>query len=1197
MMNRTAKMMNKRGMALLLALLLMLPLAAGAQGLSQPASVSGCAYVDSNQNYLCDEGEQLMSGLTVRLFSLTDGIWSETASIETDEYGQYRFLISRSGEYCVRSSTTAADFVVAAVGNSPVRAEGGVDMRSETFTVASGEKVTLDVGLWQSASLSFLVFEDENRDGKVGTYDEGVKGVLVEVLDGETVLASGETPKKGTVNLGGIHPGSYTIRVTLPEGYGFAKKGEETGSKYSCMEAAGTRVATSEAFAFTSGGTTEAAVGVMTVGSFSGRVFEDVDNDGIMAETDPGVSNVALRLEGKKTGLVYELASSEDGTFCFDFLPADTYSFSAQLPEGMMYARYSKDGGDLRSVFTGETVVREFQVSSKKPQKDKNVGLIENGVISGSAFFDTNYNGVWDEGEAGYPGVTVYAVKVSNGETMGKAVTDENGVFAIEALRSSKYRLRAILPDDGSEFTVVPEAGGDNANMFPQNKQSRECTVEVQELTSGQVVTATIGVAKGASVEGVIFEDANYDGKKTGKERTFSGVLVKLVDEDGNVAAQTRSVTKGVYELDGIMPGTYTLMVERTKNYGFTRLRPLEEGGSYIRELIDGYGVSDPIEISMAQELTQVNAGMLPAGTVSGVFFHDANDNGLMDDGEGGMTTATVRLLSADGEIDLVRSVDANGNYLFDGVMPGDYTMTFQLPEHAEIAQVVSGGNTLENAGRETTTASFGVAMGDDVTYSLVGGVTLGSFEGIAFHDANANGQQDAGEEALSGVTVTLTGAKGSEQQTVSAGDGKFSIIALRPDEYQLTLTMPDGYISSSDTAGLTLAPKAQQTLSCPWTVLTDRQQLLIGAVQPAAVSGEIRLDENNNGQSETDERMMTGITLELVDDATGLVAQTIVTNEEGFLFDSVCPGAYTLRFQVPEQAEPAQIVGSTFRLNGTAMEESGIVVAEAQQSSDHATALVSRTTIAGSLSLYDLAGQQPVAGVALQLLDANTRAEVASCVSDETGAYRFDGLWPGEYLIHADFAPDAIFVRPGDSNYPQNASTIQTDDGYSDVITLKMAQHQLSHNVLYIRTAKIGDLAWVDENGNGLLDGSERRLPGVKVQLLMDGQVAYETTTDLHGYYLFDSVYPGRYTLQAVAYPELTITKPVPALRIISSCLVSGDGTGAQSDPFTVESGSTSFDFDLGFLLLPGQQMPSLPEEPTKDWSAWNAQYTSMQE
>ena len=66
-----------------------------------------------------------------------------------------------------------------------------------------------------------------------------------------------------------------------------------------------------------------------------------------------------------------------------------------------LYARYSQTGGDSRSIFTGSNLVREFPVRAAARVTDKNIGVVENGVISGVAFLDLNYNGRLDEGEPG----------------------------------------------------------------------------------------------------------------------------------------------------------------------------------------------------------------------------------------------------------------------------------------------------------------------------------------------------------------------------------------------------------------------------------------------------------------------------------------------------------------------------------------------------------------------------------------------------------------------------------------------------------------------------------------------------------------------------------------------------------------------------------------------------------------------------
>jgi len=216
----------------------------------------------------------------------------------------------------------------------------------------------------------------------------------------------------------------------------------------------------------------------------------------------------------------------------------------------------------------------------------------------------------------------------------------------------------------------------------------------------------------------------------------------------------------------------------------------------------------------------------------------------------------------------------------------------------------------------------------------------------------------------------------------------------------------------------------------------------------------------------------------------------------------------------------------------------------------------------------------------------------VQTVITAEDGGYRFDGLWPDEYVIQAAIPEGLIFVRPGDANY--GASIIQdTQSGLSTPIQLLMAQHQLKSDILYIKSAKVGDLAWLDENQNGLVDGSEPRLSGVTIELTQNGKAIYETTTDAYGYYLFTDVYPGEYVLKASAYPELAPTTPVPELRIISSCLTSGDGSAAFSDAFLIGSGESSANFDLGYVLRDGCTLPQgavFHDAPTRDWTLLNA-------
>lgn len=1142
--------------------------------------VSGCAYVDANENLVHDESEQLITGVPVRLERLDGGAWTEAARTETDLYGKYAFTGLSAGEYRVICTLSGQELYAVSVGTSMASEAGAVVgdavMLEEGKSVSGG-----DVGLAPSARLALTVFQDSNGDGKRGDYDRGVPGIEVTLLEGETPLDSTSTDSDGKAALY-ARAGRYTVRVTLPAGYGISD-----GSVQSRTVDLDVSFATGEEEALT--------LAVAPVGALGGRVFEDMDNDGIMGDGDPGVAGVTVRIEGNRTGTVREITTDETGEYLFDFLPDDMYTISATLPEGMLYARYSQTGGDLRSIFTGSNITREFPVRDAARVMDKNIGVVENGVISGVAFLDLNYNGRLDEGEPGYAGVTVEALRGSGSESQGKTETGEDGAFRLEGLRGGDYQLRAILPDDGSIFSVTTEGAASDVNRFEQRSTRREFTIGGLTLSSGGETTALVGVARIASVSGVVFEDAGYDGVLGEEDKRLSGIRVYAVDASGQSVADATTNSRGEYTLTGLMPGVYTVEVQRKAGYGFTRLRPAEDGGSHVTALAGEMGVTAEMDIAMGEAVTGVNAGMLPASTVSGVFFHDVNDNGLRDENEIGMLGAEVRLVSEDGEIDLTQTPAEDGTYFFDGVMPGRYTLHYLLGEHREMAKVVEGGNTVAHDGPDTVYGPFEVVMGEALALPVAGAVTLGNFSGAVFEDLNANGQWDEGEKALAGAAVTLapdrTGIEAA--QAVTGADGAFDLEGLRPAGYTLTVSLPEGYIFSCPLEGLAFGTLGEQSLVCAWQTLTDRTDKAIGAVKPGSISGVIWLDENEDGSRGEGELLMSGVSLELVDERGGAVVKRTASTDQGFRFDNVRPGAYTVRLTLPEQSSPAGDSASTFVANGLRMTQTGVTVEAGEDVDGLTTGLVSATSVAGRLYLDENGARTPLAGVTVSLYKGGELSPLMTVLTDDSGRYRFDGLWPADYYLEAGLPSGTIFVRPDDPNYESGASAVTASGegaGTSELFYLHMAQHRLDMDVIYIKPARVGDLAWLDENGNGLVDEGEPGIPGITVQLLQDGEAVYETVTDAYGYYLFTDVYPGAYTLVAKAYPELTPTSQVEALRIISSCLVGGDGNEAHSDPFEVESGSLNVNYDLGYLLREGESLPSaITAPPTRDWTLSN--------
>ena len=933
-------------------------------------------------------------------------------------------------------------------------------------------------------------------------------------------------------------------------------------------------------------------------GYFTGRVWNDLNNDGLMDDAEPGVEGVTLHLLRSDTGEQLTAVTDNTGTYLFSGLPNDSYTFSVSVPQSMLYARYRKEGGDLRSVFTGEdlNISRSFVVRDTEPQINMNVGLVDSAIIKGMAYLDLNYNGNYDEGEPPYANVTMEVIRNASERSVGKMVTDETGAFFFDTTRSGNYRLRAILPDDGSTFTAVPVNAGFYSNLFAAREGRRENSINSIDVENSMVYEYYVGVALGGRITGTVFLDKNYSGVWESSDSRLSGFTVQLIRADGTIAAETNSSNKGVYTFSEVMPGEYALRFLRRDGYTFTKYRAQEENGNTARlAATDTYGETESFSFSMAETLEGLNAGFLQSATLAGIFFYDANDNGLMDENETGFTDGQVRLVSDDGEIDITQTVNADGSYSFGGVAPTTYTLYYLLPENAEMAAVTGGGNTLRHQGAANAVTGLDIKAKKSYTQPLVGAVKLGTFEGYAFDDLNANGMRDDGEATLAGVTVSLqsNNAPANDATVTTAADGLFSITGLRPDNYTLKLSLPDGMIFAGDIIASSIALGNTDTYAAPVSfteTLLNRADNALGAVAPATLVASVWLDENRNGQLNEGERLLDGLEYALYDEVRRQYTMTAVADEYGTaVMRNVRPSTYTVSFALPDNAVPVNDSG-TFVQNGRNMQQTGIAVHAGDTYDTISGGLQCTASIGGTVEVDKTGSTSPVEGAQVLLYQKDSTQLLQSTVTDSLGVYRFDGLWPGNYVIEVVRPNGLVFIRPNDPAFDAEDSIIaQINDEYgtSDPVTLSMAEDQLAHRVMLTIPAKVGNLVWLDTNGNGLIDGDEPTINGVTVSLLENGAAVYTTTSNAWGYYEFADVYPGEYTLEAAAYPELAITAPVPTLRIISSCLVSGDGTLAVSDPFTVGSGSVNFFYHLGYTLKEGEEMPpAITEGPHQVWT-----------
>ena len=1035
------------------------------------------------------------------------------------------------------------------------------------------------------------VFYDSNSNGGCSVYEKGVSGIPVYLVsEAGEIVTGGTTDGEGEISLPGLTPGSYRIRVSLPEEWGFNRRSKDVGLDCSVMDFSEEGTQDSEPIAVSAGETAERGVGLLKGVVVDGVCWLDENADGIMDAGEPRISGARITLKGQKNGLEFEAFSGEDGYWRVYRMRAGFYDFTSYAPDGMMFTRYSKTGGKNRSVFTTEGKTRAtktLDLNDGKDETDQNIGFAWQGSVSGIAFLDANYNGLYDEGEAPLAGVKVTAIKQLKDDEVAVAMTGEDGRYVLGGLRGNTYRIRAVLPDDGCNFTVT--VSDPEGNHFAAREGRRENFWKDFELQDAQNRTVNVGAVYYGSVSGTVYMDDDFSATLSGGEKVSQGVAVTLLDAAGNEVDSKQTSAKGTYTFTGLTPGLYSLRMTAKKGYAFTR----QGEGNVILNLNGGEGYSEPFEVKLGESVTGLDAGMIMPGTVKGAVFADRNDNGRRDADEAGLAGTKVRLMSEEGEA-FSAEITESGAFLFDAVMPGRYYLEYQLPEGGIFARA-GGDNTMSGENGTGRGEWFDFRTAETREAPLCGGLTLGRIAGSFFRDPDGSGTAEAGEKPAAGLRVKLTPERTDLEplETVSGADGSFELTELHPGTYELEVALPEGMVTTRmKQVTLPLAPgRNQQRTSLTIGMGETWADQAIGGSAPAVLRGTAWLDENNNGRMDKDERRLEGLTLVVTDEENGEVFDTLYTDADGaFAHEGMIPGSYTVSYQMDESTDGPMEGDSTFRKEGTRLIMTGISLMEGDAREDLALGMIRYTAMGGQVWIDRGSGAEPLADARVILADEEGNA-LQSQTTGEDGAWRFAGLMPGMYVLTAELPEGTVAAEPDDERLETGLISVFTETdgrkGSSDVIDLRMGRDQLNLNMGSVLPGTIGDYCWLDVNGNGWQDGGEYGVPHVKVELMRNGEPVAETETDQYGLYFFREVYPAVYTLRVTAPREVKPTRKRADPYLIVSSLNETDGETAETDSFSVASDSTDFNIDLGYALRnPGVYPAGYGEQDTMDWS-----------
>lgn len=505
----------------------------------QLASISGTVFNDGNNDGVAGSGDTGIAGVTVMVVGIDDLGNNVSISTITAPDGSYSFPGLRPGTYSV-VETQPAGFLD---GLDVVGSAGGVnafDDVLDSIVLGSGENATdYDFAELSTGSVSGVVVDD------AGLPIAGVTITLTGTDDtGAIVPITVVTNPDGSWSFDGLRPGDYVVSETQPASHG---DGPDIAGSNGAVSAFDDVI-------FVTLGAGENSVDnqfTETTGSISGVVFHDLGSDGVQGPGESGIPGTIVELVGvdiNGNSVSMSTITGPDGSYSFVGLlasGADGYTITETQPSPF------GDGIDIAGTAGGDASVDDVISAVQLTGGQDAVGYLFaeiGGIISGTVWVDSDYDGVMDADETIQLSGVVITLLDENGTVVAMTTTDTNGFYAFPDIVPGDYTVTQTQPDGFGSTTT-------NA-------------IDVTATADG-VSGVDFGELLG-QVGGRVWADEDGDGIDDSNEDGVEGVTVQLVDEDGIVVATTTTDSDGNYSFDDVPEGSYAITIVTPEGDGYS---------------------------------------------------------------------------------------------------------------------------------------------------------------------------------------------------------------------------------------------------------------------------------------------------------------------------------------------------------------------------------------------------------------------------------------------------------------------------------------------------------------------------------------------------------------------------------------------------------------------------------------------------
>jgi uncharacterized repeat protein (TIGR01451 family) len=368
-------------------------------------------------------------------------------------------------------------------------------------------------------------------------------------------------------------------------------------------------------------------------GSISGTKFHDLNANEVRDAAEPGLAGWTITLSGQSTGTQVTAA---DGTYSFTGLVDGTYRVAETVQTGWIQS-------------FPVTLTYTVDITNGAAKTGRDFGNYRNGAICGGKYRDADANFSLSATEKAQGPLQDWTVTLhdSEGVQIATAQTAADGTYCFPDLKPGSYEVR--------------EAS--RTNWVFSAPQSGSIGVTI---TSGQTVLDQdfANYATGF-IEIFKFTDLNANGIDEAFDLAAAGVGFQVTSQFGSIPAIGVSAV--------------------TDNAGIARIGPIPTGSWRVTEVVplDLFGGVSTNNVPGTVVVTEGGTVSLVVGnyfngTISGKKWQDVDRNQIQNGQEPGLAGWTIELFQG-GTSQGTATTDADGNYIFEGVKPGDYVVGEQF--------------------------------------------------------------------------------------------------------------------------------------------------------------------------------------------------------------------------------------------------------------------------------------------------------------------------------------------------------------------------------------------------------------------------------------------------------------------------------------------------------------------------------------